>query len=65
MGMCIFNLGKIQQLYYELGTFEEKTTDGFRHVAHVLQENSGSLFSRIFNVYTFHDLSNYDKSGPT
>ncbi len=25
MGMSIFNLGKIQQLDYELGTFEEKT----------------------------------------
>jgi hypothetical protein len=50
MGMSLFNLGKIQQLDNELGNLEEKTTDGFRHVAHVLQEEDQAITTIASNV---------------
>jgi hypothetical protein len=59
MGMSIFNLGKIQQLDYELGTFEEKTTDGFRHVAHVLQEEDQAITTIAANVNKIKSVTEF------
>lgn len=50
MGMSLYNLAKLQQLDNELGNFEAKTTEGFQHVAHVLQAEDQAITTIASNV---------------